>query len=85
MESALILHRETHSLHTKMFSCVGVVISAAGDLEEVPSSTLKLRDFLSLFSLSTVLKQRRETDAALFSELHRKLQTQVGAYDPSQM
>lgn len=25
-----------------------------------------------------VLKQRREADAALFSELHRKLQTQVG-------
>ncbi|KAI3366285.1 hypothetical protein L3Q82_009761, partial [Scortum barcoo] len=27
-----------------------------------------------------LLKQRRETDAALFSELHRKLQTQVGNY-----
>lgn len=25
-----------------------------------------------------VVKQRREADAALFSELHRKLQTQVG-------
>lgn len=27
-----------------------------------------------------VLKQRREADAALFSELHRKLQTQVGIW-----
>lgn len=27
-----------------------------------------------------VLKQRREADAALFSELHRKLQTQVGVF-----
>lgn len=27
-----------------------------------------------------MLKQRREADAALFSELHRKLQTQVGVF-----
>lgn len=35
-------------------------------------------DFVLLFL--AVLKQRREADAALFSELHRKLQTQVGIW-----
>lgn len=33
--------------------------------------------FVHVFVLFKVLKQRRELDAALFSELHRKLQTQV--------
>ena len=35
-------------------------------------------DFVLVFL--AVLKQRREADAALFSELHRKLQTQVGIW-----
>lgn len=33
---------------------------------------------MTSFCFVAVLKQRRESDAALFSELHRKLQTQVG-------
>lgn len=35
------------------------------------------------FCFVAVLKQRRESDAALFSELHRKLQTQVGHINQS--
>lgn len=35
------------------------------------------------FCFAAVLKQRREADAALFSELHRKLQTQVSHINQS--
>lgn len=55
--------------HFQLCSCVKWAIHGG----ETPPNTVGLNAL-------AVLKQRREADAALFSELHRKLQTQVGIW-----